>query len=56
MSFVDIIVTDGDLSPEGLAAYKYRGQTYLAIANEVPGSSGFSNTTLYSLERVKPTR
>ena len=55
VSFVDMIVTDGDLSPEGLAAYKYRGQTYLAIANEVPGSSGFSNTTLYILERVKPT-
>ena len=27
VSFVDMIVTDGDLSPEGLAAYKYRGQT-----------------------------
>jgi DNA-binding beta-propeller fold protein YncE len=54
--FVDIIVTGGDLSPEGLAAYKYKGQTYLAISNEVPGSSGFSNTTLYSLERGKPSR
>ena len=40
--------------PEGLAAYKYRGDDYLAIANEVPGSSGTSNTTLYRLERVKP--
>ena len=54
VSFVDMIVTDGDLSPEGLAAYRYRGQTYLAIANEVPGSSGFSNTSLYRLDRVKP--
>ena len=56
VSFVDMIVTEGDLSPEGLDAYKYHGQTYLAISNEVPGSSGFSNTTLYSLERVKPKR
>jgi len=30
-----MIVTPGDLSPEGLAAFKYRGSFYLAIANEV---------------------
>jgi DNA-binding beta-propeller fold protein YncE len=48
-SFVDMIVTDGDVAPEGLAAYQYRGNFYLAIANEV------SNTTsLYSIERVLP--
>ena len=46
--FVDMIVTDGDLSPEGLAAYHYRGDFYLAIANEV------SNTTsLYRLDCVR---
>ncbi len=49
--FVDMIVTTGDLSPEGLAAYKYRGSFYLAIANEVaaPGVTT-SNTTLYLLD------
>ena len=35
VSFLDMIVTTGDLSPEGLAAYKYRGNFYLAVANEV---------------------
>jgi hypothetical protein len=54
VSFVDMIVTAGDLSPEGLAAYKYRGNYYLAIANEVaaPGVST-SNTTLYLLESTR---
>ena len=31
-----MIVTPGDLSPEGLAAFAFRGNFYLAIANEVP--------------------
>jgi hypothetical protein len=49
--FVDMIVTAGDLSPEGLAAYKYRGNYYLAIANEVVASNQTtSNTTLYLIE------
>ena len=49
--FLDMIVTDGNLSPEGLAAYKYRGKYYLAIANEVfaPGQTT-ANTTLYLIE------
>jgi DNA-binding beta-propeller fold protein YncE len=49
--FVDMIVTTGDLSPEGLAAYKYRGNYYLAIANEVaaPGTTT-THTTLYHLD------
>ena len=34
-SFVNMIVTDGDISTEGLAAYQYHGNFYLAIANEV---------------------
>jgi hypothetical protein len=51
VSFLDMIVTTGDLSPEGLAAYKYRGNFYLAVANEVaaPGAST-THTTLYLLE------
>jgi DNA-binding beta-propeller fold protein YncE len=50
--FVDMIATTGDLSPEGLAAYKYRGNHYLAIANEVaaPGTT-MTHTTLYLLEQ-----
>lgn len=48
VSFVDMIVTDGDISPEGLSAYTYRGQHYLAIANEVSNT-----TTLYRLERSR---
>ena len=50
--FIDMVVTSGNLSPEGLAAYKYRGNYYLAISNEVaaPGSTT-SNTSLYMLER-----
>jgi hypothetical protein len=40
-----MIVTEGDLSPEGLTAYHYRGEFYLAIANEVS-----STTTLYRLD------
>lgn len=49
--FVDMIVTTGDLSPEGMAAYKYRGNHYLAIANEVaaPGTT-MTHTTLYRLD------
>jgi choice-of-anchor I-like protein len=52
--FVDMIVTPGDLSPEGLAAYKYRGNYYLAIANEViaPGETT-AHTTLYQLGRAQ---
>src|SRR5262245_2747311 len=51
VTFVDMIVTTGDLSPEGLAAYKYQGNYYLAISNEVPAPGvATSNTTLYLLE------
>jgi hypothetical protein len=52
--FVDMIVTTGDLSPEGLAAYKYRGKHYLAIANEVPAPGlTVTHTTLYRLDLVR---
>ena len=51
VEFVDMIVTPGDLSPEGLAAYKYRGDHYLAIANEVVASgASATHTTLYRLD------
>ena len=48
VSFVDMIVTDGDVSPEGLTTFRHRGQTYLAIANEVSNT-----TTLYSIDIVE---
>lgn len=54
VSFVDMIVTPGDLAPEGMAAYHHRGNFYLAIANETAPTGGTSNTTLYQLERVLP--
>ena len=51
-TFVDMIVTPGDLSPEGLAAFKYRGNYFLAISNEVPAmGAAASNTTLYLIDR-----
>jgi hypothetical protein len=53
VTFVDMIVTDGDLSPEGLTAYRFRGKAYLAISNEVAPSGGTSNTTLYRIDRAK---
>jgi DNA-binding beta-propeller fold protein YncE len=46
--YIDMIVTDGDVSPEGLAAFHYRGDFFLAIANEVSRT-----TTLYKIDRVK---
>ena len=54
VSFVDMIVAPGSLSPEGLAAYRYRGQHYLAIANEVPASGAtVTNTLLYRLDLLR---
>jgi DNA-binding beta-propeller fold protein YncE len=53
--FLDMIVTPGDLSPEGLAAYQFRGDFYLAIANEVRASGATStHTTLYRVNRTGP--
>jgi hypothetical protein len=42
-----MIVTDGDVAPEGLHTYTMGGTHYLAIANEVSGT-----TTVYSLAPV----
>lgn len=44
-SYVDMLVTNGDVSPEGLSAFHYRGDFYLAIANEVSNT-----TTLYRID------
>jgi hypothetical protein len=53
-TFLDLIVTPGDLSPEGLAAFAYRGGYYLAISNEVRASGATaSNTTLYRLNQSR---
>jgi DNA-binding beta-propeller fold protein YncE len=52
--FIDMIVTPGDLSPEGLAAFELQGVSYLAIANEVPAPGvPTTHTTLYRIDRVK---
>lgn len=54
VEFLDMIVTPGDLSPEGLAAFKYRGDFYLAIANEVRASGAIAtHTTLYLVDGKK---
>jgi hypothetical protein len=57
VSFLDMIVTPGDLSPEGLAAFQHQGEFYLAIANEVraPGAAT-TNTTLYRVDWAKGNR
>jgi hypothetical protein len=44
VKYVDMIITDGDLAPEGLAAYQYKGNNYLAIGNETS-----KTTTLYRI-------
>ncbi len=46
-TFLDMLVTDGDVAPEGLKAFEIAGISYLAIANEVSNT-----TTLYSLAPV----
>lgn len=47
VSYLDMIVSSGDLAPEGLIAFEANGKAYLAFANEV------SNTTsLYSISPV----
>lgn len=54
VTFVDMIVTPGDLAPEGLVAFKSRGAFYLAIANETPALAGApTNTTLYRLGPIR---
>jgi len=54
--FLDMIVTDGDLAPEGLVVYKNRGDHYLAIANEtVASGQTTSHTTVYRIDLERTT-
>ncbi len=51
VSFIDMIVSTGDLAPEGLIAFEFGGKSYLAFANE-----GSNTTSLYSISAVpEPT-
>lgn len=43
-SFIDMIITGGDVAPEGLSVFSMNGSNYLAIANE-----GSNTTSLYAL-------
>ena len=47
--YLDMIVTDGDLAPEGLDVFVHRGKVYLAIANESNGVAP-STTTVYQVD------
>jgi len=47
VSYVDMIVSEGDRSPEGLTAYVMDGNYYLAFSNEVS-----MTTSVYSLQPV----
>lgn len=38
-TYLDLMVIDGDVSPEGLKAFRMDGKHYLAIANEVSGTT-----------------
>lgn len=46
-TFLDMLVTNGDIAPEGLDAFEFGGKTFLTITNEVSNS-----TTLYSITPV----
>jgi hypothetical protein len=46
-SFVDMIVSAGDLSPEGLTTFSIGNTLYLAVANEVSGT-----TSVFSISAV----
>lgn len=48
-SFIDMIVTEGDLAPEGITNYTLGGQHFLAIANETSGT-----TTVYAMTAAVP--
>jgi DNA-binding beta-propeller fold protein YncE len=44
-SFVDMIVSPGDLSPEGMTTFSVGGVLYLAVANEVSGTTSLFSVT-----------
>lgn len=47
--YIDMIVSDGDLSPEGLVAFRAGKNHYLAVANEVSDS-----TALFRIDLSRP--
>ncbi len=52
-TFLDMIVSDGDLAPEGLIAYTSGNRYFLAIANEGVLEDGITgSTTLYGITPV----
>ena len=51
VEYIDMIVSDGDVSPEGLVTFEHRGKHYLAFSNEVS-----MTTTLYEMSVVKQPR
>jgi hypothetical protein len=50
-TFVDFIVGEGDLSPEGLSTFMLGGKAYLAVANEVSGT-----TSVFAISAVPEPR
>jgi len=48
VAFVDMIVGEVDVSPEGIAVFRHRGDDYLAVAHEVS-----ITTTLYRIDRAR---
>ncbi len=52
VDYLDMIVTDGDLRPEGLEAFVMDGKIFLAISNEGNDSGLGIGTTLYSFATV----
>lgn len=52
VGFVDMIITDLDLRPEGLEGFTMDGKHFLAITNEGNDSSLGIGTTLYQLSTV----
>jgi len=46
--FLDMIVSDGDTSPEGLTAFKAQGRYFVAVANEVSDT-----TSLFELRLAR---
>jgi len=47
VSFLDMLVSNGDISPEGLQAFNYNGDIKLVFSNEVS-----KTTSLYSIQAV----
>lgn len=47
VSFIDMIVSEGDLAPEGLVAFERNGEIFLAFANE-----GSNTTSLFKISAV----